>query len=87
MTQSGNVPGVENYTYQVLWSVSDGKYIGVCLEFPNLTFAAGTQEKALTGIQGFVAHKLAEMLNENETIPQPNMWVPWVKNLRGSDEP
>ena len=34
----------KHYTYRVTWSVEDNEYVGLCAEFPSLSWLAGTQE-------------------------------------------
>ncbi len=51
----------DRYTYRVTWSEEDGEYVGLCAEFPNLSWLAPTQEKALQGIQEIVAKVAADL--------------------------
>jgi len=59
------------YTYRVTWSEEDQEYVGLCTEFPSLSWLAETQELALTGIRQLVADVIADMKNNNEKIPIP----------------
>ena len=34
----------DKYTYRVTWSEEDQEYVGLCLEFPSLSWLAETQE-------------------------------------------
>jgi predicted HicB family RNase H-like nuclease len=61
----------DHYTYRVTWSQEDGEYLGLCVEFPSLSWLAATSEKALVGIQHTVAEVVADMLANGETVPQP----------------
>jgi len=61
----------DRYTYRVTWSDEDGEYVGLCAEFPSLSWLAGTQEKALQGIRNIVAEVIADMKSNNEPIPEP----------------
>ena len=65
--------GLENdrYTYRVTWSEEDREYVGVCLEFPSLSWLAATPEEALSGIRAVVADVVADMRASGEPIPQP----------------
>ena len=38
------------YTYRVTWSEDDSEYVGLCAEFPSLSWLARTPEAALKGI-------------------------------------
>jgi predicted RNase H-like HicB family nuclease len=39
----------DHYTYRVTWSAEDGEYVGLCAEFPSLSWLADTPENALRG--------------------------------------
>ena len=62
---------MDKYTYRVTWSEEDGEYVGLCAEFPSLSWLASTQEKALAGIRNTVQQVIADMQSEGETIPEP----------------
>ena len=51
----------DHYTYRVTWSEEDQEYVGLCVEFPGLSWLAGSQEAALKGIRGVVADVIADM--------------------------
>ena len=53
---------VKHYTYRVTWSPEDSEYVGLCAEFPSLSWLAKTPEAALKGIQKVVADVVADML-------------------------
>lgn len=59
------------YTYRVTWSEEDNEYVGLCAEFPSLSWLAETPETALKGIRRLVADIVKDMLNSGETIPEP----------------
>ena len=42
---------VPNYCYRVVWSQEDHEYVGLCAEFPSLSWLAPKQEDALEGIR------------------------------------
>ena len=58
------------YTYRVTWSAADQAHIGLCAEFPSLSWIATSPEKALKGIRKAVDEVVAEMLEANETVPE-----------------
>ena len=60
-----------HYTYRVTWSPEDNEHIGLCTEFPSLSWLAPTIEEALTGIQQMVRDVVIDMENNGEPIPQP----------------
>jgi predicted HicB family RNase H-like nuclease len=61
----------DKYTYRVTWSEQDGEHVGLCVEFPSLSWLAKTKEKALRGIGQLVAETIADMRARHELIPQP----------------
>jgi len=61
----------DRYTYRVTWSNEDGEYVGLCAEFPSLSWLANSPEAALKGIRTVVADVISDMQSNNETIPQP----------------
>jgi predicted HicB family RNase H-like nuclease len=61
----------DKYTYRVTWSQDDREYVGLCAEFPSLSWLAETPEKALKGIRKLVAEVLVDMANHHETLPDP----------------
>ena len=62
---------MDRYTYRVTWSEEDNEYIGVCAEFPSLSWLAATQELALIGIRDTVKQVVADMHSSGEEIPPP----------------
>ncbi len=61
----------DHYTYRVTWSEEDNEYVGLCAEFPSLSWLANTQEAALKGIRNVVADVIKDMNKNGEEIPQP----------------
>lgn len=59
------------YTYRVTWSEEDQEYIGLCTEFPSLSWLTETQETALEGIRQLVANVISDMKKNKEKIPVP----------------
>jgi predicted HicB family RNase H-like nuclease len=62
---------IERYTYRVTWSDEDGEFVGLCAEFPSLSWLADTQEAALQGIRDVVTDVISDMQSNNESIPEP----------------
>ncbi len=60
---------ISHYTYRVTWSQEDEEYVGLCAEFPSLSWLAATPEKALTGICRLVGEVVVEMKAAGEPIP------------------
>ena len=61
----------DKYTYRVTWSEEDSEYVGLCAEFPSLSWLAKTPEKALSGIRKVVAEVVFDMRENNEKVPEP----------------
>jgi predicted HicB family RNase H-like nuclease len=61
----------DRYTYRVTWSKDDSEYVGLCAEFPSLSWLAGTPEAALKGIRKVVAEMVEDMQETGENIPEP----------------
>lgn len=61
----------DRYTYRVTWSEDDHEYVGLCAEFPSLSWLARTPEDALKGIRKTVAHVIRDMEKTEERIPEP----------------
>ena len=61
----------DHYTYRVKWSPEDGEHVGLCVEFPSLSWLAATPEAALLGIRQMVSEAVADMQSTGETIPKP----------------
>jgi predicted HicB family RNase H-like nuclease len=62
---------MDKYTYRVTWSDEDGEYVGLCAEFPSLSWLSNTQESALAGIKETVSRIILDMQSTGEPIPQP----------------
>jgi len=61
----------DRYTYRVTWSEEDKEYVGLCAEFPSLSWLADTQAGALQGINNVVAEVIPDMESNGEAIPEP----------------
>jgi predicted HicB family RNase H-like nuclease len=61
----------DHYTYRVTWSPEDGEYVGVCVEFPSLSWLAKSPESALSGIRKVVAGAVTDMHSNDEEPPTP----------------
>ncbi len=61
----------DKYTYRVIWSEEDQEYVGLCAEFPGLSWLDDEPETALKGIRKLVADVIADMKALNENIPTP----------------
>jgi len=61
----------DHYTYRVTWSEEDGEYVGLCTEFPSLSWLASEPEEALQGMRQVVAEVVADLQANGEQIPEP----------------
>ena len=61
----------DHYTYRVTWSEEDKEYVGLCAEFPSLSWLASAPEAALRGIRSVVAEAVVDMQKHREPIPEP----------------
>ena len=62
---------IAHYTYRITWSEEDKEYVGLCVEFPSLSWLADSQEAALQGINNLVAEVVSDMKSNGEAIPEP----------------
>ena len=62
---------LDRYTYRLTWSEEDEEHVGLCAEFPGLSWLDSTPEKALAGIRKLVKEVVADMAKSGEIIPEP----------------
>ena len=60
---------VNHYTYRVTWSAEDNEHVGLCAEFPSLSWLAPSPEKALSGIRRVVAEVVDDLKASGEPVP------------------
>lgn len=60
----------DHYTYRVTWSDDDHEYVGLCAEFPSMSWLSSSPEAALRGIRRVVADVVDDMRRSNEPIPE-----------------
>lgn len=60
----------DRYTYRVTWSEEDGEHVGLCAEFPSLSWLAASPEAALKGIRRVVADAVEDMRQNGEPVPE-----------------
>ena len=61
----------DHYTYRITWSAEDSEHVGLCAEFPSLSWLAATPDEALAGIRRIVRDCVADLQATGETPPQP----------------
>lgn len=57
------------YSFSVNWSAQDGEFIGLCAEFPSLSWLDSNPDKARSGIERLVFEILEDMSFTGEAIP------------------
>ncbi len=61
----------DRYTYRVTWSEQDNEHVGLCAEFPSLSWLSATPEAALKGIRKLVSEVVTDIEANGEIIPEP----------------
>ena len=61
----------DRYTYRVTWSAEDEEHVGLCAEFPSLSWLASTPEDALAGIRKVVTEAVHDLESSGEPVPEP----------------
>jgi predicted HicB family RNase H-like nuclease len=69
------------YAYRVMWSEETKEHVGLCTEFPSLSWLSETQGEALLGITQLVAHVLVDMAKREEPVPEPYSLRPFKGNI------
>ena len=67
------------YTYRITWSDEDNETVGLCAEFPSLSWLAKDPQAALRGIRKLVQEVIEDMREEGEAVPEPIA----LKHFRG----
>ncbi|WP_027174504.1 type II toxin-antitoxin system HicB family antitoxin [Desulfovibrio aminophilus] len=62
---------VQHYSYRVIWSEEDQEFVGLCAEFPSLSWLDESQLAALEGIVHLVGEVITDMAKNNEQPPAP----------------
>ena len=57
------------YSYSVTWSAQDGEFVGLCAEFPSLSWLDPDPDKARSGIERLVFDTLQDMNFTGDIIP------------------
>ena len=58
----------EPYTYRIIWSDKEQQYVGLCDEFPSLSYLDKNLEKALAGIRNLVKSASADTKKSGESL-------------------
>ncbi|MFO5492987.1 MAG: type II toxin-antitoxin system HicB family antitoxin [Cuspidothrix sp.] len=61
----------DHYTYKITWSSEDQEFVGLCAEFPSLSYLHENRNLALEGITNLVKDIVLDMEANSEEIPEP----------------
>ena len=61
---------LDRYSYRLTWSEEDKEHVGLCAEFPSLSWLDSSPEKALAGIRKLVQAALKDMKKNGEHPPE-----------------
>ena len=59
------------YTYRVFWSEEDQEFVGLCSEFPGMSWLDEDPQQAFTGIMALVQECINDLEANQEQIPVP----------------
>ena len=62
---------IDQYTYRLTWSEEDREHVGLCAEFPSLSWLDESPELALAGIRKLVKRCITDMKKNSEALPEP----------------
>ncbi|MCH8072955.1 MAG: toxin-antitoxin system HicB family antitoxin [Proteobacteria bacterium] len=65
------VKEADRYMYRVTWSEEDQEYVGLCAEFPGLSWLEKSPEKSLQGIRRLVNESVTDLKRNKEPVPEP----------------
>ncbi len=80
------------YTYRVFWSGEDEEFVGLCAEFPGISWLDENQHDAFAGIVALVQECINDLKAHSEPIPipltknntAPNLWSEFPRSSIGS---
>lgn len=61
----------EHYSYRVIWSTEDQEFVGLCAEYPSLSYLDENRIAALNGITDLVKSIVEDMEKNGEKVPEP----------------
>lgn len=61
----------DHYTYKITWSSEDQEFVGLCAEFPSLSYLHENRNLALEGITNLVKDIVLDMEANGEEILEP----------------
>ena len=60
----------DKYTCRVMWSDEDEEFVGLCAEFPSLSWLASSPEEALKGMRSVVKKCVKDLASCGEDVPE-----------------
>ncbi|MGF1600785.1 MAG: antitoxin HicB [Thermosynechococcaceae cyanobacterium] len=60
----------KRYNYRVFWSDEDQEFVGMCAEFPGMSWLEEDQQQAFDGIVALVGECIADLEAHNEPVPR-----------------
>jgi len=61
----------DRYTYRITWSEDDAEFVGLCVEFPSLSWLDRSPEEALKGIRKLAKKAVQDIEKNGESPPTP----------------
>lgn len=61
----------EHYSYRVIWSSEDREFVGLCAEYPSLSYLDEDRIQALKGITDLIKDIVVDMETNGEPVPVP----------------
>ena len=59
------------YTYRVFWSEEDQEFVGLCSEFPGMSWLDEDPQQAFAGIMALVQECINDLEANQEQVPVP----------------
>ena len=59
------------YTYRVFWSEEDQEFVGLCSEFPGMSWLDEDPQQAFSGIMALVQECINDLKTNQEQVPVP----------------
>jgi predicted RNase H-like HicB family nuclease len=56
------------YNFSVIWSGEDNEFVGLCSEFPGLSWLDSDPKRAMNGIKRLVAEVIEDIKDEQGTL-------------------
>ena len=73
---------MNNYSYDVAWSESDGEYVATSAEFPGLSGLAPTAEEAVRELHQAIEAAVEAILADGEMLPEPRLLADYSGQFR-----